>query len=238
MTRDPAQRWSIADAQDYLQRGPSAAPVSTPVATPVAGTRSRTRTYDDDGTQVLPAGAPPAAPPRPPGPPLAPEPGRRRSDPRRGRWLVALLAALVLVAVTVVAFVVGLGGSDDDADPRPVRRRPRARPGRRRRPTPTSRPPPACRTSSGATSPPSVSDPAAAFDLLTPAFQEQSGGLDQYTDFWGPVESADVGEVVGDPETLQVRYSYTQEGGDGPARDDVTLQLTFADGTYLIDDEL
>lgn len=235
MTRDPAQRWSIAEAQDYLQRGPAAAPVSTPVATPVVGTRSRTRTYDDDGTQVLPAGAPPVPPPG--GPPPAPEPGRRRTAPRRGgRWLVAVLAALLLATVTLIAFVIGMDGAQDDEEPTGATDSPSASGS-----TPPAAEEPTAEGMEGfvrdyiATV---ASDPAAAFALLTPAFQEQSGGIEKYTDFWGPVESASVDEVEGDPETLQVRYSYTQQGGDGPARDDVTLQLTFADGTYLIDDEL
>ena len=48
------------------------------------------------------------------------------------------------------------------------------------------------------------SDPAQAFDMLTPAFQEQSQGLSGYEAFWGDVRTAKVLDVSADPATLEV----------------------------------
>jgi hypothetical protein len=83
------------------------------------------------------------------------------------------------------------------------------------------------------------SDPAAAFDMLTPAFQDESNGLSGYEEFWGDVRSAKILDVSADPETLEVSYTYRyNRPGDGPVEDDVVLRLTFEDGTYLIAQEL
>jgi hypothetical protein len=84
-----------------------------------------------------------------------------------------------------------------------------------------------------------ASDPRAAFDMLTPAFQEQSNGLTGYEAFWGDVRSAKLLDVSADPATLEVRYTYRYTKPPGPPKtDDVVLRLTYEDGTYLIDKEL
>ena len=72
MTRDPAQRWPIATAQQFLEAGPETQPVVASrggladiglVGVEAAEPR-RTRSYDDDGaTQVLPIGRTTAPPP-------------------------------------------------------------------------------------------------------------------------------------------------------------------------------
>ncbi len=82
-----------------------------------------------------------------------------------------------------------------------------------------------------------VSDPEAAFERLSPAFQEQSGGLSGYRDFWGQVTSTELQSISADPESMVVDYTYTrhERGGGKPVSDDVSLQLEDdGDGGLLI----
>ena len=242
MTRDPAQRWPIATVQDFLQAGPETQPVVASVGgladIGLAGIDPaeprRTRSYDDEGaTQVLPLGAPSAAPP-----PAAPPGGDPASrDGARRRWPVVLGASLALVVAVVVAFAIGLrgDGADDETGP------------------PSSADTGASSSSSSADEPTEAgmvdfietyiatasSDPATAFDMLTPAFQEQSNGLTGYEQFWGDVRSTKILDVSADPDTLEVRYTYRYTKPPGPPQeDDVVLRLTYEKGSYLIDQEL
>ena len=83
-----------------------------------------------------------------------------------------------------------------------------------------------------------VTDPASAFAMLTPAFQKQSGGLEGYEGFWGDVSTARILSINADPDALEVSYDYRYvEAPGGPHEESVTLQLSFKDGTYLIDGE-
>ena len=67
--------------------------------------------------------------------------------------------------------------------------------------------------------------------MLTPAFQEQSGGIEGYEGFWGDVRSAKVESIEADPDALEVSYTYRyNRPPGGPTTDDVTLRLTFEDG--------
>ncbi|MCW2791697.1 MAG: serine/threonine protein kinase, partial [Nocardioides sp.] len=81
-----------------------------------------------------------------------------------------------------------------------------------------------------------TSDPDTAFTRLTPSFQKQSGGLAGYTGFWGTIASARVlsfGPTDPDALTVNYRVAYTKTDG-AKTQDDVTLQLEYKDGTYLI----
>ena len=120
MTRDPAQRWPIARAQDFLEAGPETQPVVAHIggladiglADVDAAEPRRTRSYDDEGaTQVLPLGTTTSPPPAAPAPRRDPDSG---DEPRRP-WPLVLGAALALVIVVVVAFAIGMqrGGEDD-----------------------------------------------------------------------------------------------------------------------------
>jgi hypothetical protein len=79
-----------------------------------------------------------------------------------------------------------------------------------------------------------VSDPASAFQMLTPQYQEQSHGLRGYESFWGEVSNAKILSISADPDALKVSYRYRYNRPGGPTVEDVTLRLTYQDGTYLI----
>jgi hypothetical protein len=71
--------------------------------------------------------------------------------------------------------------------------------------------------------------------MLTPPFQEQSGGLEGYRGFWETVESADLRSVSADPGSLTVEYTVDYDMKDGRSvSDDVQLALVMAEGTYKI----
>ena len=80
-----------------------------------------------------------------------------------------------------------------------------------------------------------TANPRAAFAMLTPAFQQASGGLSGYQSFWNTIASAEPTSVSADPGSLTVDYTvdYTREDGS-TATDEVSLQLVFEDGRYLI----
>ncbi len=248
MARDPAQRWPIATAKQFLDTGPQ-----TPVAAAGVGGLAdmglageataprRAQSYDDhQGTQVLPlvtSSAPPTAvPTATPVRGIAPDLDR----PRRP-WLRILGAALVLLAAMGVAFAIGMrgGGDEDDATGST---------------SSSATPSETASSSSGNAEEPSEAgmvdfidnyietashDPAAAFDMLTPAFQEKSHGLSGYEGFWGDVHGVKLLDVSADPATLEVSYTYRYaKPGHGPVEDDVVLRLTYDNGSYLIDQEL
>jgi hypothetical protein len=226
MTREPEQRWPIAMAQEFLEAGPRA------TTTPVAPGPARSFGDGDTGTQVLPLRPPPPTPLQTPAD--LPDGG-----PQGRRWLVVVAAALAVVVAMGAAFALGLSDrADDDADgssPGPSTGTSESAP-----PDDVERP-----TEEGMTAfiedyiATAVRDPAAGFEMLTPAFQEQSDGIEGYESFWGEVRSARILSSRADPDALEVTYRYRYERPpDGPEEDEVTLRLTFDEGTYLIDDEL
>jgi eukaryotic-like serine/threonine-protein kinase len=246
MTRDPAQRWEIRDAQSYLEDG-AGQPHPTPVPT------GRTVSYDEGpaaGTTVLPSAPPPpprptpvaqTPPPYPPpsSPPPSPPSRSRRAAGRRRPWLLIVLLALLLVVAMVIAFQLGLGGNDDEPTGAPTP------PSASRQPSESASPSP-----SESAAPPSagamtdfvssylqtvVDDPAAAFAQLTPEFQEASGGFASYEGFWGPVRRTEVEDISANPEALTVSYRYRYvRAGEGSRTEQVTLQLAYDGSTFLI----
>jgi eukaryotic-like serine/threonine-protein kinase len=84
-----------------------------------------------------------------------------------------------------------------------------------------------------------ASDPATGYTMLTPAFQQESGGLEGYRSFWDTVESATLQSIQADPEALTVNYTVAYEmdssgPGSGESTDNVNLTLAFDDGDYKI----
>ena len=78
-------------------------------------------------------------------------------------------------------------------------------------------------------------DPRATFAMLTPEFQAASQGFRGYQSFWSTIEDAEPISISADPDTLTVNYQVAYERTDGSdLEDDVSLQLVFEDGRYLI----
>src|SRR4029079_12508668 len=71
-------------------------------------------------------------------------------------------------------------------------------------------------------------DPQAAFAQLTPEFQDQSGGLDGYSGFWGTIATATPSNIEPDADKLTVSYdvAYVRDDG-GHSNDSVSLDLDF-----------
>jgi len=215
MERDPQRRWSARQVHAFLSAGVGARPPATP--TPVAAA---------------------AAPPEPPADVPAERtqviaPGARRSR----RPLFALLAVLLAAALGVGAWAL-LRGDEE----------PEARDGS------TSAAPPATSSSHSPSPTPDeagmeefvgtyldtvTDDPAQAFEtMLTPAFQEESGGLPGYRGWWDTVREAELQRVEADPANLTVTYRVHYKMRSGSHEfDEITLGLDFADGTYRIASE-
>jgi hypothetical protein len=238
MTRDPAERWSMAQVRDFLRSGPTGTALRPAAAAALTADPTRTQVLsavpptDAADTTAAPGPPVPPAPAPVPAPPASP---RRR----RGAWLPLLVGLALLLVLGVIAWAV-LGGGDDGS------REPVAQPS-------SGKP-------SGATSPAQppdrptadgietfvenylatvTSDPDAAFAMLTPGFQDASGGIKGYRGFWDTIRTADVVSFSNaDPDNLTVGYTveYTRKDGS-TAQDDVSLQLVYRDGDYLIDGE-
>lgn len=80
------------------------------------------------------------------------------------------------------------------------------------------------------------SDLDAAWRMLTPRFQRESGGLATYREFWSGVGEGRILDVSADPRTLVVSYRVRFENF-GTGRRPTVLKLIFEDGRYLIDGE-
>jgi hypothetical protein len=75
--------------------------------------------------------------------------------------------------------------------------------------------------------------------MLTPGFQAESGGFQNYRQAWKERASADVSNIEADPDNLTVSYdvTYFDKQGNEVLEDRPTLTLIFRDGAYLINAE-
>jgi serine/threonine protein kinase len=215
MNRDVDARWSMPRVRDELARiarGQRSTVVPAPAPAP---------TREATGTMPYVAASPP--PDRP----------ARRNGARWG-WLAA--AAALAVAAVVAAYVWAGRGT------------PEALPDEQQ-----SRPAESSGTTTGSSAPPVTaadtrrqmdafitsylstvtSDPRAAFEQLTPEFQDASGGFEGYMGWWGKVQSASLADVASDPSDLTVGYTvdYVMKSG-ARSTQRVRLQLE------RLDDEL
>ncbi len=79
-------------------------------------------------------------------------------------------------------------------------------------------------------------DPSKSWMMLTPKFQEESGGFKKYRSFWDKASNGEVLSISTNPEDLAVSYQVhfdDFDNGPGPT----VLDLKFEDGKYLIDGE-
>jgi hypothetical protein len=236
MTRDPAQRWTLAQARAFLA-GPQLA----------AG---QTRVLPAVPTALAPVAAPPVAGARPAGvSTAAPTPVRLR-EPARHRW--AWVAGLA-VALVVVALIAGLalhggdGGTTQahtDAPTQPASAGSTASGAMASR---SASPSPSASPTDGPSEQgirafvtrylqAASQNPATGFAMLTPDYQRRSGGMDGYLRFWGNVRKIhEVDDVLPslDPLAVSYRYTYTLRGA-GERTENVQLRLVYDDGKYLI----
>lgn len=263
MVRDPDQRWSMAHVASFLEGGPRAAgsapedPERTRAMTALAPVSAAAGIGAGAGADAAGDGSA-ARTDRPTAEGPAPVPPRRTGAstaaapaPHRGRGPVVALAALVLALLVAIVFLV-MQPDDQPAAPgaettapsasTPVAPSPSEDPRPSRTPRPTAAP-----TEEGIRAfiadylQTAASDPEAGFTMLTPAFQQASGGLSGYTGFWGQVTSvSDIEFTEVDPENLTVGYTYTyRTANGGPTTGDVALELSYdpAADQYLIADE-
>jgi hypothetical protein len=171
--------------------------------------------------------------------------GQPASRGDRSRTALIVLAGLAAVAALVLALNLGGGDGDGDndpvADPAGATRDAGSTPSPETTPTPSEDPAEATskalegfvtdylQTASN--------DPDAGFAMLTPSFQAKSDGIEGYKGFWGGVSDLDVKDVVADPDTLRVSYTYSYVRKGESSTDDVTLQLVKSGDGYLIDGE-
>lgn len=74
--------------------------------------------------------------------------------------------------------------------------------------------------------------------MLTPAFQQASGGFGRYQGFWRMYRSATPRDITPDPEGMTVSYGVDYVKTDGEtSSDEVTLRLVKDGSSYLIDGE-
>ena len=80
-----------------------------------------------------------------------------------------------------------------------------------------------------------TSDPESTFDMLTPQFQDDSGGYARYAGFWSTIASATPYDIVADPRALTTSYTvdYVTKSGRTVTQQ-VQLQLEKVGDQYLI----
>jgi serine/threonine protein kinase len=227
MTKDPAARWSMDQVRDFLEDGDRTRVATAP-------------SHVAESTVVLPAAGTGSSAPPPPTEIAAP----KRDSPKRARWLLPVLL------LGVLALVVGLGLwllSPGDGE------RPSTTAGdTEQSATPSETPSP---EESPSESPAEAdaekmeafvdtylatvtTDPDTSWNWLTPEFQEQSGGIDDYKGYWSTIESAELESVEADPESMTVNYtaSYTRTNGTSLTEDN-SLELVKEGDQYLIASE-
>ena len=212
MTRDPDQRWSMAEVAAFLHAGEtptrrSRRASSAPVPPEADPTQRLSVVAADEAATATPAEALPAADP----PPVAASPTHTARSPRRRGALPLLLGAAVVVVVVLLGLLLLRDDGTQQADP-------------------GSQPPSSETSPTQPTDEPSESagpdadamegfvsdylaladsDPASAFQRLTPAYQGESGGL-----------SATRASGVG-----SARFAAHREGGPRRAHGDLHLCL-------------
>ena len=231
LTRDPEQRWTLAQVQSFLAAGP-------PSALPIAAEAPRlmpSHTAQVPQTAIVTPAPAPAVRRRRSGAPLA---------------LVAAAAVLV-VLIGIVVMLVHRGGSTTASDDGSAPESPLAVTSG----DPSALPSTAASSPTGPSRPPSGAteqgvrdfvaaylqtapkDPARSLQMLTPAYRRESGGLRGYRGFWSNV--VDIRRVTPvqattTPPTATYTYTYRLRG-HGLITETVTLELQYAGGRYRID---
>jgi hypothetical protein len=238
MTREPAERWSMAQVRDFLDQGRDVAIYPSPMAADDAQTTQVLEPTPSQPMAVPPIAADPIPDePQRPVPPPPSQVARRRRSP--WPWVAAVVG---VVAVVVIAFAAltsgngkphhGAGGGDSSGPATP--------PSGSGSSSSSSGPPRAAAMDSFVSSYLSTvtSDQQATWAMLTPAFQRQSGGFGSYQGFWRTIASATPSHIHADPAALTVSYDVAYVRRDGThTSDHPTLHLVPNGTSYLIDGE-
>ncbi|WP_395696458.1 serine/threonine-protein kinase [Nocardioides sp.] len=246
MSLEPADRWSTEHVRDYLGAGPSVPP--PPVPPPVDPAPARTQVLSTAVPPVPPPGATttPTATTPPATTPVAPAPsraGRRRSSHGPIRVVGIAVAVVAIVLLAMVAWLLGTRAADDSGGQGATTGSSRGpgSSGGGQSDSSTGSSPAGDVTADGmenfvesylATV---TSDPKAAWEMLTPEFQQASGGYGRYRGFWATISTADLISAQADPGSGQITYTVEYVRTDGSkTREDVTLVLDGTDGGYRI----
>jgi hypothetical protein len=220
MEKDPARRWTMAQVRDFLS-DPAGAVVRVAPPLPTALAPAAPEVPAQETATTRPVGT------------------LRRSGPPPGLLVGVGVLALALTVVLGVVLVLGhpgerpaaAGAAVDDASP--------------------AASPTAAEASQAAAAGPTArgmkefirdyvaalsSDPDTAWQMLTPKFQRESGGLDNYRQFWDGVGRGQVLDIAADPDTLAVSYRVRFENF-GTGRRPTVLDLRFDGERYRIDGE-
>jgi hypothetical protein len=232
MVKDPRERWSVEQVREFLAqrlrevhagRRDSVAAAELPT--------EPLQSVDAGHTRVLSALMPDVLLPPP-----VPLVGQQSAQSGRRPPAAVLLAGAAVAVLLLAVLAVSVFGGGPDAEQKSAASGPSSNPSRSTAPAST-RP-----TAAGiekfirdyvATV---ADDPDAAWKMLTPKFQRESGGLDRYRSFWEPATGGRVLSITPDVATLSVSYQVhfdNWRNGPGPT----VLDLTFTDGRYRIDGE-
>lgn len=157
----------------------------------------------------------------------------RTSAPARRRPALVVLVVAAVLAGIVAAILLWPDGSDPSAGADPSRSAPDS----------TS-------TSAGPTGAPTADelaaavtdyygllpdDPEAAWELLTPAYQRQTGGWDSYEGFWKDIDTVTVSAVEGTtPNRVEADLAYVAKSGGRRSSERRSFQLVRSDGVLKI----
>jgi serine/threonine protein kinase len=208
MVKDPKQRWSMAQARDFLAGSDAPTADETRVLAPTPRTAALPRETRATSNKLLLAGL--------------------------GAVLVVVLVLGAILATRATNDNTPSAGPTTSKSPsasQSTKSSPTKQP--KRSPTPTAAGMQSfIRRYVAAVS----TDPDRAWPMLTPRFQRESGGLAKYRKFWDRAGNGRVLQVTTDPNTLVVSYR-ARFDRLGPGKRPDMLRLVFRNGRYLIDGE-
>ncbi len=197
LQRDPEARWTMAQVRDFLQQPPALRPAPP----------ARTATQP-----IRPAPAP--AP--------LPAAAKTTTDTQERSSRAPIVAGVLLVVLALGAVVWSALSDDDAGDARSP-----SGAGAGQNPS-AEGPEEAPREEPDAVAQMEAfvedylatvtTDPRAAWTMLTPQFQDDSGGFQKYRGWWALVDSAEVLDVEASPADMTVRYTVRYQMADGTSR--------------------
>lgn len=240
MVKEVDLRWSMHEVEQFLLRGPQAGCIADVAPPAVVGSTDGVLPDTAIVEQPVPAFVPRSAEP--------PAAGQRRR--RTSSWVPAVaVAAVVALVAAVTALVLQL--NQDDTSPTSATPETSSSPSEPATPsetqTPTATPTEAddAEVSKAMTEfvdnylSTVVTDRVAAWQQLTPQFQQDSGGFEKYDAFWKRYNEATIIDIGATPDRLIVQYSveYGAKRGEGFS-DTVTLRLEEFGDSFLIAGEV